>query len=138
MKLTGPILILAIGTTACMTGPLTVAGSPAVYLANKPTSRAWVVLKDDRRLVIDAPQVISDTVFGFTAGNTVNVASDQVKELKVRKVSVFRTALIPGVIVAGAVAGVVFVRSIQPTIDPWDGNSHDDENSPGGTANPSP
>jgi len=136
MKPTRSFLILALGATGCMTGPLTVTGSPAAYLANRPTSRAWVVLKDDRQMVIDAPQVISDTVFGFTNGNTVNVASDQVKELKVRKVSVFRTALIPGAIVVGAVASVVFVRSIQPTIDPWDGNSHDDENSPGGTANP--
>ncbi|MSR07246.1 MAG: hypothetical protein EXR93_09305 [Gemmatimonadetes bacterium] len=137
MRRIGTVLaVVSVGASACMTGPLSVAGSPGAYLAANPPSRAWVVLNDDRHLVVDGPQVISDTLFGFTNGNAVTIASDQLRDVKVRRLSVFRTALIPGALMMGAVAGVVFVKSLQPTVDPWDGNSHDDENSPGGTLNP--
>lgn len=124
-----PLLGL-VALTGCMTGPRLVTGSPGAYLAANPPTRAWVVLSDNQQLVIDGPQVISDTVFGFADGKTVSIPSGQLKEIKVRRVSVFRTALIPAALIAGAVAGVVFVKSIEPTIDPWDGNSHDDVPNP--------
>jgi len=112
-----------------MTGPRSVGASPAQYLgANRP-QRAWVFLTDNAQIVIDAPQVISDTLFGFVGGQPVSVRVERLKEIRVRRVSLWRTAIIPAVLVGGAVASVVFVKSIERTVDPWDNNSQDDDNS---------
>ncbi len=123
-----PFLLLL--TSACMTAPQRVGARPTDYIAENRPARAWVQLTDDSEIMLEGPLVVSDTLFGTSGGQVVAFAPDQLKGIKVRRVSAIRTAIIPGILLAGTVAAVALTKSTDATIDPWNGNSHDDDNSP--------
>ena len=101
--------VLLIAQTGCMTGPKLVRTSPKDYLEANSPSRVWATMADGQRVVIDGPRVISDSVFGWAEGEEFVVPSDSVQELRVRRVSVVRTAIIPTVLVGGIVAAAVLL-----------------------------
>src|SRR5262245_58764044 len=91
-------LLLPVLASACMTGPRPIAGSPSTYLAAHQPDKAWVVLENDQQMVIDGPRVVADTIFGYSAGEPVTLRMEQLKNVRVRRLSVVKTAIIPTVL----------------------------------------
>ena len=129
MRLTR-MLIPALATLAgCLTAPHTVGLTPSSYLAVNNPGRAWFVMNDDHEVILEGPRVIGDTAWGVVEGQQVAIRMADVKDIRVQRMAVVRTLAIPAVLVAGAVGGVVLVKSTKPTIDPFNGDSHDQPDS---------
>jgi hypothetical protein len=101
-------LLLAQG--ACLTAPRAVSGPPAAYLQAHSPKRIWVTLANGEAMVIDAPRVFGDSLLGFTdrggGREEVWLPVSDVQEVRTRKVSGGKTALLGGLVV-GALGLVV-------------------------------
>ena len=98
-------VVLLAAQSACLGGPQRVNYAPRQYLALNQPKEVWMTLKDGRQVAVVQPRLIADTLFGWNPKGTedLTIALSDVKELRARKLSVFKTALIPTAIVAGAV-----------------------------------
>lgn len=113
------VFALLAAHTACMTGPRRVPDGMQYLEANAP-AQMWATLTDGEQLLIDGPRVISDTVFGWAEGEEVAIPGDQFEEIRVRQLSVFRSALVPTAALGGSVGMFVLFRkdsSIEPPRD---------------------
>ena len=118
MKLTPATLVALVAVLGgCMTGPRRISNPPKDYLEVNSPSRVWATLDDGSRLIIDGPRVISDTVFGWAEGEEVAIPTDQLEEIRVRQLSVFRSALLPTALVGGSVGMFVLIKN-DPTVAP--------------------
>ncbi len=118
MRRTWAGLVAGILATACMTGPRPIKSSPGDYLSANAPGRAWVVLKDGERMVVDGPRVISDTVFGWSEGDEISIPVADLEEVRVRQLSIFRTAIIPTILTGVTVAAIALTTSTTQTHDP--------------------
>ena len=110
--------LLLTAQVACLTGPRPVRTTPKDYLESNSPARVWATLDDGQKVVIDGPRVISDTVFGFAEGEEYEVPAAQIQEIRVRKVSVVRSAIIPTLLVGGIVAAAVLLIKKDSTTGP--------------------
>ncbi len=123
MRLTGSRAISALllaGQAACLTGPRPVKATPKDYLVANEPERVWATLANGERLVIDGPRVVSDTVFGWNQGEGVIIPTTQLQEIRVRKISLLRSAIIPTGLAVGAVTLFVMIKSSTTVPDPVD------------------
>ena len=99
-------------------GPGRVNGvQPKDYLEANSPARVWATLADGERIVIDGPRVISDTVFGWAEGEEVSIPASDLQEIRVRRISVLRSAILPAMGLAAGILGVVLVTSTEATHD---------------------
>lgn len=99
----------------CMTGPRGVDYTPQQYLSANQPSRVWLTLNDGRQVVVREPRVITDTLFGWSENGTedLTIAISDVQEVRARRVSTFRTALIPATFVAAGVTLFIVVKGVK-------------------------
>jgi hypothetical protein len=113
--------LLLTGQAACLTGPRLVNAPPKDYLVANQPERVWATLSDGERLVIDGATVVSDTVFGFAqSGQGVVIPASNLQEIRVRKISLLKSAIIPAGLATGAVALFVLIKSSTEVPDPVD------------------
>jgi len=105
MRIARIVLVVSLLTSAaCMTGPRRVNNmSPGDFLVANSPGQLWATLKDGEQMEIDGPKVIQDTIFGWSEGEEVSIPTSDLKEIKVRKMSAFRTSIIPLVLLGGVV-----------------------------------
>ena len=101
---------LVFAQIACMGAPSRVQGPPGGFLVRTPPELIWATLSDGQELVIEGPRVIRDTVFGFSEGQPLAVPTDNVREVKVRRLSLVRSAVIPAVLGIGVVGTILLVK----------------------------
>jgi hypothetical protein len=65
-----------------------------------------MTLKDGSQMIVEGPRVIEDTVFGWSEGGTedVMIAVKDIRQVRARKMSTVRTALIPITALTAAIA----------------------------------
>jgi hypothetical protein len=102
-------LVLALG--ACMGGPSIVNDPPSDYLQANAPGMIWATLVDGDRLAIAGPKVISDTVFGWAEGEEIVLPVQDIKEMRVRKLSVWRSSLMPALAVGLGVGSVMLITA---------------------------
>jgi hypothetical protein len=102
--------VAVLAQIACLGSPRLVNERTSDYLQTTNPSKVWATLADGEQMEIVGPRVLNDTIFGRSEGKDVAVATDNVKQVKVRQVSAFRTALIPAVILGGIGATVFLVK----------------------------
>jgi len=113
--------LLLAGQASCMTGPRLVSDAPKDYLIANNPERVWVTLADGKRVVIDGATVVADTVFGFAEGGEgLVIPAKNVQEIRVKKLSLLKSAIIPAGLAASAVSLFVLVRSSTSVPDPVD------------------
>ena len=95
---------------ACMTGPRLVRERPGDYLEMNVPKRVWATLADGQHVVIDAPRVIQDTVFGWSEGEEFVEPTDDLQDLRVQKLSVLRTSVFPTLLAGGLVTAIFVVK----------------------------
>lgn len=122
MRITTPLLygrraaaaLLLVAQAACFTAPRAVE-APARFLQSQTPKRIWVSLFNGEQLVIDAPKVYGDSLLGFTrkgdAREEVWLPLSDLTEVKTRRVSGARTALVGGLIAVTIGLGLVLVPS---------------------------
>ena len=105
-------LVLMLAQTSCMTAPRAVS-SPSTYLAQHSPSRAWITLADGSSHEIEHPRVFGDSLLGDIVtetgeGDELWVANANIRELRVRNVSMLRT----GGLILGVAAGVALIAAM--------------------------
>lgn len=112
MKVPPAILAVLLATQlSCLTGPRPVKSSPGDYLAANAPGRMWAILTTGERIVIDGPRVIADTVFGWADGvEEVAIPVSDLREIRVRQLSVVRSSILPATMLAGAVLATVALK----------------------------
>jgi fructose-specific phosphotransferase system IIC component len=70
---------------------------PGDYVLAMGPSRVWVTLADGKRMMISKPEVISDSIVGWSGQDEVSVPLHAVKEMNVRKLSPARSAVVGAV-----------------------------------------
>jgi hypothetical protein len=117
-----PLLALALSLVGagCMTGPQPVKYSPRDYLTANQASRLWLTLTDGRQLVVYGPRVITDTVFAWDETGTEDliIPVGNIKEVRARRLSVVRTAILPIAAVVGGIAAVALISNDGSTAPP--------------------
>jgi hypothetical protein len=111
-RLFGPLALSGI-VTACLTGPQAVDARPGEYLRGQQPTYVWLTLNDGTDLVVAGPRVISDTVFGWdeTGTENITIAVADIKEVRARKVSTVRTAMIPAAVLAGTGLALIMITA---------------------------
>jgi hypothetical protein len=106
-------MVLLGASSACFTGPQRVKYQPGDYLSANQPSKVWLTLNDDSKLVVSAPRVMADTLFGWDEDGTqdLTIPVSNIKEVRARHMSLLRTALIPAVIAGGSVAAIVMIKN---------------------------
>src|ERR1044072_3925869 len=94
-KTVSALVILGLAQVGCMGGPSLVKDSPGDYLQANAPGMIWTTLVDGDRLAIAGPKVISDTIFGWAEGEEIVLPVQDIKELRVRKLSIWRSSLMP-------------------------------------------
>src|SRR5262245_43497292 len=95
---------LLVSQAGCMTGPRRVSDmSPKDYLSINAPTELWATMKDGQEIFVGGPRVISDTIFGWSIDGSEELAVpvDSLEELRIRKLSIWRTAIIPTFLVGG-------------------------------------
>lgn len=112
-RMIAAIGFVAITQAACLGGPSLIKERPADYLEANAPSQVWATMLDGDHLVINGPRVISDTIFGWADNEEIMIPVEDVKEVRVRQLSIWRSALIPASVVGLGVAGVLLVTAPQ-------------------------
>ncbi len=110
MRARGAVVVLLIGQAACLGSPSLVRDRTSDYFQVNSPGRVWATLSDGEQVVIDAPRVLRDTIFGQSDGKEVALAEERVTQVKVRSVSAFRTALIPAAFVVAIGTTLLLVK----------------------------
>ena len=111
MRISNALLIAIVASLpACMTGPRPVHESAGPFLEGSAPAQVWVTLVDGSRLIIQGPRVISDTVFGFAEGEEIAIPVSDLKELRARKFSLFKSTVMPTLLMGGAITAFVLTR----------------------------
>jgi hypothetical protein len=109
----GIAAVLLVTQVACLTAPRAVE-SPAPYLRASTPKRIWVSLTDGQQMVIDGPRVYGDTLLGFTLTDgqpaEVWLPLERLQEVKTRRISGAKTALLGLSIVTGVVLFATMVK----------------------------
>lgn len=103
-------LVAVMSLTSCMTGPRPVHEAAGPFLEGNAPAQVWVTLVDGSRLIIQGPRVISDTVFGFAEGEEIAIPVSDLKELRARKFSMFKSTVMPTLLMGGAITAFVLTR----------------------------
>lgn len=102
---------------ACMTGPRAIRDAPGDYLQANAPQTAWITLADGERLIVDGPRMISDTMFGWSEGDEIAIPVSQLKEVRVRKLSIFKSSLVPAAVLGATVWALVVTTKGEPGED---------------------
>ncbi|MSR06800.1 MAG: hypothetical protein EXR93_07035 [Gemmatimonadetes bacterium] len=129
MKKLFAVIVAGVTAAACMSGPRKVA-DPGNYLEANSPERMWIVLEDGTRLMVDGPRVISDTVFGWADGEEFSIPVSELKEVRVRQLSIFRSVVLPTALTGAAITSVIAFRSTEATHDPDTDSTIDVHNLP--------
>lgn len=98
------LLLIALGASACSGWQVQPVAPADVLQAPKPPSAVRLRLHDDSRLVLEAPRLEHDTVWGMRAGARAPVPLGDISELSVRRFSPGKTLGLVAVGVAGLFA----------------------------------
>jgi hypothetical protein len=84
---------------ACTT--LRAVDSPSAYVEARSPSEVLITRTDGQEVPLESPRVLSDTVFGFSlAGEETAIPVAEIRQLKAKQLSPFRTALFAGALAA--------------------------------------
>lgn len=110
-----------------MTPPRPVA-SPRTFIPIRQPQEIWLTDPDGRRVRVDAPQVITDTLFGLREnGDEVWIALADLPVVEARTIDRARTyALLGGIMVGAVLVAVLASGSAEPIYNfeedkPWTG-----------------
>jgi hypothetical protein len=106
MKRSTVLLALLTGFQGACMHTIAVRERPGDFLASQTPGSATVTLAEGNPIVVNLPRVVMDTIFGWSKGQEVSIPVQDVKEVRVRKVSVVRNAIIGGVVVGGGMAAL--------------------------------
>jgi hypothetical protein len=96
-------VVILISQTACAGSR--VLQSPRSELAASREHRIWVTQTDGSEVVVASPRIRGDTIFGLDqAGREYSLALRHAETIKVRKVSVTRTAALGVALIATGIA----------------------------------
>jgi len=91
---------------------------PVDYIATHSPPSATFTLNEGSPVVVSLPRVIADTIFGWSKGQEVTIAAQNVKEVRVKKFSVVRNALIAGVALGAGTAVLISTQKGNNTLAP--------------------
>jgi hypothetical protein len=92
----GIAAILLITQAGCMT--MRVVDSPSTYVEARAPGEVLITRSDGRQIPLESPKIVSDTVFGFSmiSGDETAIPVVDIRQMKARQLSPFRTALFAG------------------------------------------
>lgn len=107
------LMVVAMMATqaACLGNPSLIKDSPGDYLQANAPGMVWAVLTDGGQVIIQGPRVIADTIFGWAEGEEFVVPVEDVKEMRVRRISIWRSSIMPALAVGLGVSAIVLVTA---------------------------
>ena len=107
MKPSGVLLALMVGAQGACMQTHAVRERPVDYIVTHSPPSATLTLSEGSPIVVNLPRVIQDTIFGWSKGKEVSIPAQDVKEVKVKKFSVVRNALIAGAALGAGTAVLI-------------------------------
>lgn len=98
MKGRRAIAAVLLATSAACMGPRRAVLQPGEYISTERPKRIWLTRADGTVVLVDAPRIFGDTLFGWTetemGGEEVWLGLPQIQRVEVRRVDSLRTGLL--------------------------------------------